>query len=75
MKIPIIRRLIPEKFPSPTPEELKKQGWVGYDWIPSSIGFAFIDKLKLLKQSFQKVSCPVFIVQGTEDEMVANYSP
>ncbi len=75
MKIPIIRRLIPEKLPSPTPEELKKQGWVGYNWIPSSIGFTFIDLLKLLKQSFQKVSCSAFIIKGTEDERVANYSP
>lgn len=74
MKIPIIRRMIPEKFTSPAPEELKKQGWVGYDWIPSSIGFAIIDGLKLLKQSLQKVSCPAFIIQGTEDEMVAAYS-
>ena len=74
MKIPLLNRVVPEKFPSPAPEELKKQGWVGYDWIPSSLGLTIIDGLKLLKQSLQKVSCPAFIIQGTEDEMVAAYS-
>jgi carboxylesterase len=75
MKIPIIRRMIPGKFPSPAPEKLKKQGWVGYDWIPTSIGFAIVDGLKILKHSLQKISCPAFIIQGTNDEMVSKNSP
>ncbi len=73
-KIPLIKRLIPEKFPSPAPEELREQGWIGYDWIPSSVGMIFIEGLKRMKQSLGKVICPAFIIQGTQDESVSDDS-
>lgn len=70
-KIPLLRRVIPEKFPSPAPEELKEKGWIGYDWIPSSIGVVILEGLKQAKQSLTLVTCPAFIIQGTEDESVS----
>ncbi len=73
-RIPILRRVIPERVPSPASEELKEQGWVGYDWIPSSIGFAVLDGLKQLKKSLSKVTCPTFLIQGSIDEEVSNDS-
>jgi len=73
-RIPILRRGIPERVLSPAPEELKEQGWVGYDWIPSSIGFAVLDGLKQLKKSLSKVTCPTFLIQGSIDEEVSNDS-
>ena len=73
-KIPLIKRLIPEKFPSPAPEELKEKGWIGYDWIPSSLGMIFIEGLKRMKQALPKVTCPAFIIQGTNDESVSDDS-
>lgn len=73
-RIPILKRAIPERVPSQAPEELKEQGWVGYNWIPSSIGFAVLDGLKQLKKSLSKVTCPTFVIQGSVDEEVSNDS-
>lgn len=70
-KIPILKRLIPEQFPTGISKELKEQGWIGYDWIPSSIGFAILEGIKLLKKSLSKVTCPAFVIQGTNDESVS----
>ncbi|MFX0013842.1 MAG: alpha/beta hydrolase [Promethearchaeota archaeon] len=70
-KIPLIKRVIPEKFSSLVPETLKEQGWVGYDWIPTSIGFTVLEALRKVKQSLKNVTCPAFIIQGTMDELVS----
>ena len=66
--------MIPDKFPTPAPEELRQIGWVGYDWIPSSIGMIIIEGLNRMKQSLSNVTCPSFIIQGTEDEGVSDDS-
>ncbi len=70
-KIPLVKKAIPEKYTSPAPVELKAKGWIGYDWIPSSLGFVIIEGIKQLKQSLTNVTCPTFIVQGTADEAVS----
>lgn len=73
-KIPLIRRVIPKKIASTATEEEKDQGWVGYDWIPSSIGFVVLEGIKRVKQSLSKVTCPTFIIQGTKDELASRNS-
>ncbi len=73
-KIPIIRKVIPKKIASTGTQEEKDQGWVGYDWIPSSIGLVVLEGIKQVKQSFNKVICPTFIIQGTKDELVSTNS-
>ncbi|MFX0125329.1 MAG: alpha/beta hydrolase [Candidatus Hodarchaeota archaeon] len=70
-KIPLIKNVIPEKFPRPAPVELKAKGWIGYDWIPTSLGFVILEGLKQVKQSLSNVTCPAFIIQGTADESVS----
>ena len=75
VKIPLINRIIPEKYPSPVPEHLKEKGWVGYDWIPFIIGFAILDGFQTLKRSLNHVKCPLFIIQGTNDESISKSSP
>jgi esterase/lipase len=40
---------------------------VGYDWIPTNIGFIMHDALKRLKRSLGDVTCPALIIQGTAD--------
>jgi len=72
---PLLNRLISKKIPISAPDTLKKKGWVGYDWIPPSVGIGLQEGLKRLKKSIYKVKCPVFIIQGTEDEMVSSTSP
>jgi carboxylesterase len=73
-KIPILKRLVPERVPTLASDQLIEQGWVGYDWIPSSIGFVVIEGLKALKESLHNVTCPAFIIQGTRDESVSKDS-
>jgi len=75
VKIPLINRMVPEKYPSPAPESLKEKGWVGYDWIPFTIGFTILDGLRTLKKTLPYVKCPLFIIQGTNDESVSQSSP
>ena len=74
-KIPLLNRLIPETFPTPAPDELKKLGWVGYEWLPSSLGMVFLEGLKTFKKGLINIKCPVCIIQGTDDEMVSFNSP
>jgi len=73
-KIPLLRRTIPEMHESTAPDWLKEQGWVGYEQIPTSIGLVMLEGLKRLKDSLNRVNCPVLIVQGTEDENVTSDS-
>jgi esterase/lipase len=49
-------------------------GWVGYEWLPGSIGLPFLDSLRRLHGSVGDISCPVLVAQGTEDEVVARES-
>ncbi len=74
-RIPLLRRAIPEKHPPEIPNWLREQGWIGYDWIPPSIGLAVRDGLKRLRKSLGAITCPALIIQGSKDEMVANDSP
>lgn len=73
-RLPLVKRVIPDKFTSPAPLELKAKGWIGYDWIPSSLGFVILEGLKQVNQSLNNVTCPTFIVQGTADEAVSDNS-
>lgn len=74
-KIPILRRAIPERYSTPVPNWLREMGWVGYDWIPTSIGFIMRDAMKRLKKALGRITCPVLIVQGSKDKVVSNDSP
>jgi carboxylesterase len=74
-KIPLLRRLIPDKFPMNPSQSLIKKGWIGYTWLPVSIVTSFTEGLKRLQKSISKVSCPTLIVQGTLDESVTADSP
>ena len=66
-KVPLLSRAIPKTHASPVPEWLKEKGWVGYDWIPTSIGLVMFDALKRLKTALNRVSCSALIIQGTAD--------
>ncbi|MFW9991491.1 MAG: alpha/beta hydrolase [Candidatus Odinarchaeota archaeon] len=70
-KLPLIRRLIPERPYGIVPTRLKEMGWIGYEWIPSSLGFPVLEGLKRLHSTISNVSCPVLVIQGTSDESVA----
>ncbi len=73
-KIPLIKRAIPERHGSMAPKWLLDAGWVGYEWIPTSIGLIAHDALKRLKKALSNVTCPAFIVQGTADDGVSRDS-
>ena len=75
IKIPGLRRAIPERYPAPVPDWLKEKGWIGYDWIPSSLGLTIQDGLKRLKKVLGKINCPALIIQGSEDEVMSADSP
>ncbi|MFX1282771.1 MAG: alpha/beta hydrolase [Promethearchaeota archaeon] len=71
IRIPILKGLIPKKYN--TGVSLDNE-WVGYEWIPSSIGLNVLEGMKRLKQSLNKITCPSFIVQGSMDEGVSRNS-
>jgi carboxylesterase len=66
-KVPVLKRAIPARHKSLASRWLREKGWVGYEWIPTSIGFIMHDALKRLKVSLGSITCPALIVQGTED--------
>jgi carboxylesterase len=74
-RIPLLRRAIPEKHPTGIPNWQKEQGWVGYDWIPPSIGLAVRDGMKRLRKSLGRITCPVLVVQGSRDAAMTEESP
>ncbi|NHI84097.1 MAG: alpha/beta fold hydrolase [Candidatus Thorarchaeota archaeon] len=74
-KIPGLRRAIPERYPAPVPDWLREKGWIGYDWIPSSLGLTMQDGLKRLKKALRNITCPALIIQGSDDEVVSADSP
>ncbi|MHA2064998.1 MAG: alpha/beta hydrolase [Candidatus Thorarchaeota archaeon] len=74
-RIPLLRRAIPEKHPTGIPNWLREQGWVGYDWIPPSIGFSVRDGMKRLRKSLGRITCPALIIQGSRDNSVTEDSP
>jgi esterase/lipase len=69
-RVPLARRLMPERIPVETPVRLREMGWVGYEWLPGSIGFPVLDTLKRLHEAAGDVTCPVLVVQGTDDEVI-----
>jgi carboxylesterase len=73
-RMPILRRAIPEQIPVPVPEELRKSGWIGYDWIPPSVAAAVIVGMRRARSLLPRVRCPALIVQGSCDTMVAGAS-
>jgi carboxylesterase len=73
-RIPLIRRLVPERVPVDTPAALKDKGWVGYGWLPGSIGHPVLDVLKKLHEGAGKITSPVFLVQGTGDTVIDSAS-
>jgi carboxylesterase len=73
-RIPLLKRAVPRTHKSGAPEWLREQGWVGYDWIPTSIGLIMYNGLKLLKQLLTDVTCPALIIQGTDDGSVTRDS-
>ncbi|MHA1331557.1 MAG: alpha/beta hydrolase, partial [Candidatus Hodarchaeales archaeon] len=75
IKIPLIKRSIPERIETPVPEELKKIGWIGYDWLPITIAFAILEGFKSVKNILGLVRCPALIIQGMNDEIVPKKCP
>ncbi len=73
-KIPLLKRTIPERHESPAPKWLRDKGWVGYDWIPTRIGLAMLEAMKRLRKSLGCVTCPLLVIQGTEDGSVTKDS-
>ena len=73
-KIPGIERIFPDRVVNPAPEQLKKLGWISYEWIPSSLGFVIFEGFTRLKVVIQEVSCPTLIVQGEKDELIQRQS-
>jgi len=74
IKTPLLNKLIPNKIESPAPKYLIEQGWIGYNWIPPDVGLAVVEGLKRLKIAVSKITCPTFLIQGTNDEMVGQRS-
>jgi carboxylesterase len=74
-RIPLLRRAIPKTHESTAPEWLKEKGWVGYDWIPTTIGLVMVEGLKRLRKSLPNIVCPALIIQGTADGQVTRNSP
>jgi carboxylesterase len=73
-KVPLLKRAIPERHESLAPQWIREKGWVGYEWIPTSIGLIMHDALKRLKMSLKSVTCPALIIQGTVDNGVSRDS-
>ncbi|MHA1167682.1 MAG: alpha/beta hydrolase [Candidatus Hodarchaeales archaeon] len=69
-RVPGLRGLIPERIPVNIPDRFIDMGWIGYDWLPGSLGFALYEGIKRLHSAVTKVSCPVLVIQGTNDEAV-----
>lgn len=73
-RIPGLRRLIPERHPTPAPQWMKERGWVGYDWIPTGVGLALYDGMNRLKKSLDRITCSSLIIQGSDDTDVSQNS-
>lgn len=69
-RIPLLNRAIPKTHSSLAPQWLREKGWIGYDWIPTSIGLVMLDALKRMKKTLDKVNCSVLIIQGTSDDAI-----
>jgi carboxylesterase len=70
-KVPLLRRAIPERHDSLAPKWIRERGWVGYEWIPTSIGLVMHDGLKRVRKVLSSVTCPALIIQGTADDGVS----
>jgi carboxylesterase len=73
-RIPLLKRIVPETYPTPTPDWLREQGWIGYDFVPTSLGYIALEAMKRLKESLKDVTCPVLLVQGSVDQAVSHNS-
>jgi carboxylesterase len=73
-RIPLLKRAIPKTHESTAPDWLKQKGWIGYEWIPTSIGLIMYDGLKHMKKTLNRVSCPALIIQGTTDSSITKDS-
>ena len=73
-RVPLLRRSIPKTHETAIPTWLREKGWVGYDWIPTSIGLIMLDALKRLRTALNRVSCSALIIQGTADGAVTGNS-
>ncbi|MFW9767891.1 MAG: alpha/beta hydrolase [Candidatus Thorarchaeota archaeon] len=73
-RIPLMKRAIPERHQSLAPKSVRDKGWVGYEWIPTNIGFIIREILARLKRSLKDVTCPALIIQGTNDDGVSRDS-
>jgi len=69
-KLPIARKIIPKHVPVEVPSHIKNMGWVGYEWLPISLGFIILAAVKRLHASVNKVTCAAFIAQGTKDKVI-----
>lgn len=74
-RIPLLRRAIPDRYPARPSERTVDGGWVGYDWIPPSIGFAVRDGVKRIRDGLERIVCPVLVVQGSADKGISRNSP
>ncbi len=74
IRIPLLRRLIPERYPTDPTGKLRELGWIGYDWIPPVVGLSAREGMKRTKRSLSMITCPAFIVQGSEDKAVSENS-
>ncbi len=73
-RIPLLRRALPKRYAAPVPQWLKDQGWIGYEELPISIGFIMLHGIQRLKECLGQVTCPVLIMQGSEDTVVKRES-
>jgi len=74
IRIPLLRRAIPDRYPTDPSGKLRGQGWIGYDWIPPMIGLVARDGMKRAKKALPDVTCPAFIIQGSEDKAISENS-
>ena len=73
-KIPFLPRIIPEKMEITHSQDLLDQGWIGYDWLPTSLGMVLHEILNILHKEIGNVSCPSFIIQGKLDNTIESKS-
>lgn len=73
-KVPLMKNLIPSRIPVEPSEELVEMGWLGYEWLPATLGFEFLDAIKFLKRQIRFINCPTFVIQGNKDITIKSNS-
>jgi carboxylesterase len=73
-RVPLLRRAIPDRYPTDPSGKLREQGWIGYEWIPPLIGIVALDGMRRMKKTLTDVTRPALIIQGSNDKAISENS-